>query len=228
MKRGMSHIEMVFAFLLFIGAAGFAVFLLRTVLIQQEIDIQSDLLLERIMQQLSAPVTKQLFVLNVSIATPYYALPAPVSSVPVRVLSLEGTPLRASHQGTLLIVERGAGTSLYLISSEELDRLPSDNLLPLQPGTGTYGAPREEQLLTERQIEAFAQTYLTSYASLTQTLALPPTITFSFIVANETGVIGKGAQEPPRGVSVQSSRQRRAFIYKDGREAFVSIEVRVW
>lgn len=219
---------MVLAFTLFIGATGFAIFLLRASLTQQEVEIQSDILLERIMQHLSVTVTKQLFVLNTTIEQPYYTLALSDTALPLRVVSVQGIPLSASQRETTLTVARGEGTSIYILSSIGLVPLPSTPLLPAQPGTGTFGAPREETLLSQQAIETLAHTYGASYPLVQQTLALPPGITFTFRVMNETGVIGEGVQQPPRGVSVQSSTQRRAFLYTDGRETFVNVEVRVW
>lgn len=229
MKRGMSHIEMVLAFVLFIGAAGFAVFLLRASLTQQEADIQSDILLERIIQQLSTSVTKQLFVVNVTLVEPYYTLTLPSNpSLPLRVVSLQGIPIQAAQQGTTLTIAREGGTSIYLLSSAGLTPLPSNVLLPTQPGTGTFGAEREEQMVSEQAAHLLAQQYVSSYPSLQQSLALPFGITFSFRITNGTGTLAEGVQQPPRGVNVQASTQRRALLHTDGREAFVTVEVRAW
>ena len=228
-KRGVSHVEFILSFLLFIG------FLLSILLFFDPFDNNDilDVSLNEVSDSIIKQVSKEIIIYSVvvdqAVTEPIieFTIPNINSGYKVRVEDYNGNVLPSSFDGTEVVVDREGNSFLKVKFSDAFD--PSS---PAPSGSSTtvvtIASSNIKNISTESGFNDLKDQYVQDYHTLKTDLGLPPGINFAFEVKFDDGTGIIASNSIPSGVDVFVDRDRIEIIRGDGKSEFADLSVKVW
>lgn len=230
-KRGLSHIEFVVSFVIFIGFLVFAFVFFNPLQSQRTLKSTMDYAWLEVSQKGRESMESY----SVSIAN--------FNTPSFRIL-IEGVPLEYNASvedlnGNILDTHRDSSGIVYFTRNLISDRFfkiryaSSFNDGPVISGTsdltGSYVISSSEikDIYFESSFLKLNQSYYSDYIALKQDLNLPNRIEFGFIIDFDNYQI-KAMRDVPEGIEVLSKNDRVEIIRLDGVRDFAEVTVIVW
>ena len=237
MKRGMSHIEVILSFILFVGIVATAFYFFRPAPNYSFEESLAEHIANSIEKESSIDIERMF----VALGEGHDFTTNPIVSFPVDidedkgVIAVSGDdslPASFDFNNKIVSVGTNGNQPFEIIFS---DAFADEEINGAEPiidyQLGTY---RTEKLLFKKKLQDLT---LMEYNSLKERLGIPNVRDFSFklVVDGEVCVEGEACdnielveKEPSLGINVFSYSKRVEFIDEDGRQDFGQLEVRVW
>ena len=231
-KRGVSHVEFILSFLLFIG------FLLSILLFFDPFDNNDilDVSLNEVSDSIIKQVSKEIIIYSVVVDQAVteliieFTIPNINSDYKVRVEDYNGNVLPSSFDGADVVVDRGGNSFLKVKFSYAFLSHVSAPFPPFEPTTPapTIASSNIKNIATEFEFNVLKTQYVTDYHTLKTDLGLPPGINFDFEVKFDDGNGIIDSNSIPSGVDVFVDKDRIEIIRGDGKSEFADLSVKVW
>lgn len=228
----MGHIEMILAFILFVGFLFFGLYFFNPLSADRLLDSSADYAVREIVQNVSGDTTMYSVVINSTdpavIGIPLVAFQAPPQNA-FLVLNSAGTVLDSETQGATLTFDRGNERFVRVISGTfDAQTSSVGTAITLNSGNYTISSTEVKSFAYERALELLKTRYDADYVDLKKDFNLPGRVDFSFAVMfSETKNI-TGYQEVPAGLEAVARQQRIEILMNNGTVQFADLIVRVW
>ena len=231
-KRGLSHIEFVVSFVIFIGFLVFAFIFFNP--------LQSQRTLKSTMDYAWIEVSEE----GREDMESYSVSIAPLNPLDLKI-NIGGVPLgyNASVEdlnGNILATHRDSSGTVYFTRNSAGDNFfkiryssAFDDTGPAIPGatdlTGNYAISSSElkEIYFEKLFLELNQSYYSDYVALKQNLNLPSRVEFGFIVTLDNYRI-TAMNNIPDGIEILSKNDRVEIIRQNGQHEFAEVTVLVW
>lgn len=231
MKQGVSHLEMVLAFSIFIIAVGGSIFFLQFYRANVEVFAGSDLWVEKLLVSAEDSVMITPFLLNESaIGTGVLiALPLRLPSVPGAVLNQSGTPLASAYQRDLLFFNpQGTGAQFRVVQSSSLSAsLPPEDTISLNSSLFTEGATTTREMMTIAHLRELQERLVRDSSATLTELGLPSTLSVSLSFSAPSLSL-PALVIPPTDREVRTSTQRVEVLTEEGSFIFGTVQITLW
>ena len=231
-KRGVSHVEFILSFLLFIG------FLLSILLFFDPFDNNDilDVSLNEVSDSIIKQVSKEIIIYSVvvdqAVTEPIieFTIPNINSDYKVRVEDYNGNVLPSSFDGTDVVVDRTSSLDPGFLKVKFSDAFDPSSPAPSGSSTTvvTIASSNIKNISTEFGFNVLKTQYVTDYSTLKTDLGLPPGINFAFEVKFDDGTGIIASNSIPSGVDVFVDKDRIEIIRGDGKSEFADLSVKVW
>jgi len=232
-KRGVSHVEFILSFLLFIG------FLLSILLFfdpfdnNDILDVSLNEVSDSIIKQVSKEIISYSVVVDQAVTEQIikFTILNINSNYNVSVEDYNGNVLPSLFEDTEVVVDRGENSFLKVKFSDAFEPYVSAPVPPSESTTPTptIASSNIKNIATESGFNDLKTQYVTDYSTLKTELGLPPGINFAFEVKFDdinTPIIASNSI--PSGVDVFVDRDRIEIIRGDGKSEFADLSVKVW
>jgi hypothetical protein len=237
-KKGVSHIEAIISFLLFIGFVFTALYFFAPTGNTNLID--STLLYTLNAVSANTSVTLQTYsvkIENSNVPPPNNGVvaidfPVEIITIPtnykVRAEKYDGTPLPATKVGNTIYVKPLGESFVMLKFSEDLTDGTQVNERPaVQSDQYQISSSSTRKILSEKRALEFNRSYNAEYESLKNSLGIPSQASFGFSIQLPTYVISVPT-EIPEGIEVFSTITRREILTNAGTTSYGEVNVKVW
>ncbi len=233
-KRGLGHIEVVLAFVLFIGFLVFGLYFFNPLDSTRVLDSSLFYAQDAIYKNVSSELVTYSVVLRNVPSNQNVALQLDKSSADgsgVYVEDLDGKKLGNSYDASILSVDRTSSESDFLtVRFGDFPYQPTQvsNTQSLTSDDFSISSSERREIGSEQRLDALNATYYADYEKLKKEFNLPGRVDFSFSVvfSNNDGIY---ASRPiTEGLEVISKKERKEIVRKDGTIGFADVIVRVW
>jgi len=239
-KRGVGHIEIIFAFLIFIAAVGIALFFFRPGAGNRLIDVSLDYVDREIMDNASVVVeVYSVGIDNASIISQgggdiEILIPnVDPTLTGTRVSDRNGGVLGSYRSGDSVFIEESVGgwggvDFVFVSFSEEFTNIMLPGTpLPYDETFYRIASSEFKNILSERKTGELIGHYDSNYFDLKKEFNLPDRVNFGFEIDFESGT-QKAEREIPVNFEVFSNNRRVEFLKADGEIVFADFTAKVW
>ncbi|MEK6924631.1 MAG: hypothetical protein AABW71_00150 [Nanoarchaeota archaeon] len=236
-KKGLSHIEFVVSFTIFIGFLVFAFVFFNPLQSQRTLKSTMDYAWIEVSREGRENIESY----SVSIDTGYAsAVNFEIAGIPLDYNATaedeNGNPIDVHRDSNgIVYLDRGTSNFIKILYSPALENSPfvslGASLGTITPTTTTgnfYISSSEiKDIYFERLFLELNQSYYSDYAALKEDLNLPNRIDFGFIITFDNHQI-RAMNDVPEGIEVLSKNDRVEIIKQNGDHGFAEVTVLVW
>lgn len=227
-KIGASHIEIILAFVLFIGVVGFALYFLNPINPDRLTDVTMDYIYREISKNVSVGVES--FSVEVTTRDEIITvdLGESANGMKSRVENLNGDRINSRVVGNDVEVdgtELNADDFILIKLSEDIEEseLPSGDL----GGSYQITSSNYEKVFSEKKILELNKSYYKDYFGLKEDFNIPARTDFGFeFVFNDLPVLAQ--RDVPAGLEVFSESKRVEVLNKEGEMVFANFIINLW
>lgn len=225
-RRGMSHLEAVLSFIIFIAFLSFAFYFFSPFRGSTVLDTTLIYAEDEIIKNASSEVETYSVVFESSVSQPVKISLLPSSqSSKVRAENYEGQPLPASVYSGGVSVNPSGNDFVRIIFSENIIENPEPDTMSTSPYTLASSETRE--ILNENKMSQLVASYESNYAALKKEFNLPSRVDFTFTLTFDDGTALKAENEIPGGVEVISKESRIEVIRNNGEIVLADLIIKV-
>ncbi len=242
-KRGISHIEVMLSFLIFIGFVIFAFYFFSPSQTSRIVESATSYAFREIIENTNTEVESYYVKMDVS---------GMGSGSEFRKIKISGVDniknVRAENRhGTFVESRReGASDNINFKADSVHDGDPSEGFAifrfseDINPGSGPSGGGQlnddeysiissdKIKFMSEKKIKALNASYYDNYEKLKQQFNLPSSVNFEFNIVFDSGEEIEAKRERPEGVEVFSNVRRVEILREDGSVIFADLILRIW
>jgi len=234
-KRGISHIEFIISFIIFITFVAFAIFLFNPL---KDSNITNSAL----------PFTVNEIIKNTSVDLTIYSIKINKNAIPlnqkiiaidlqnilteeqVRVESYTGQVLRSKKEGNIIYFDF-SNEEFVLVKSGK-DFLPYSPIFTEKPAINenyyAVASSSREKIVSEKRLIELNDSYYKNYEELKNNLKIPGQTNFGFSVrfTEQNNIIAQN--QIPQGIDIFSYSKRTEILRVNGESKFTEFEVKIW
>ncbi len=225
-KRGVSHIEIILSFILFISIVFLVLYFFNPGKTQRL--VQSSITFAE--SEISGNISAVLDTYSVKIASKagsIVGVEIPSGGKKARVEDYQGNKLASSHSGNMVSFDRSGRDIVLIKFSEDFEE---DNTVPAQtldPTLYQILSSNSEKVLSEKRALGLNKSYFADYKSVQENLKLTGMdFAFALIFSPNDQIIAQNSL--PRSIDVLSTIKRKSVIRTDGSSAFADFGVKIW
>ncbi len=243
-ERGISHIEVMLSFLIFIGFVVFAFYFFSPAQTSRIVESATSYAFREIIESTSTEVESYYVKMDVSDES---------SNSEFRKIKIPGIDnmknVRAENKlGQFVEAWReGASDNINFKADSVHDGNPSEgfaifrfseDINPESPGSGGGGQLKDNEysiissdkieFVSEKKIRALNASYYDDYEKLKQQFNMPSSVNFEFSIVLDSGEEIEAKRERPKGVEVFSNVRRIEVLREDGSVMFADLILRIW
>jgi len=227
-KRGLSHIEMIVSFVLFVSFLSFAIFFFNPFQNRGVINTALDYAADEIQE--SSLVELEQYSILIKSELAFVSIPSPsnIPQVGVMAEDSEGNTLASGLLGNNIAFENTPDHFVNVKLSKDFSKRNLDGELLAQDNY-TISSSDIRNVYSEKKFISLNDSYYSDYENLRENFSLPSSIDFGFsVVFNNQGDEISTSKEIPDNVEVYSKRKRIEIVRENGGIAFADLIVRVW
>lgn len=234
-KKGAGHIEVIVAFILFVGFLIFGLYFFNPLDSKRVLDSSLSYSAEEVMSNVSTNVAHYSIVVSELVDDVIIELPLSRGNIPgsgVTVMGLDGTSFKKNIANTRLVIDRQQANNRFFTVTFG-DFRPS--LTPLPPGTVlsltdgySISSSSVDEIIGEKEVRALKVAYETNYDMLKKEFNIPGRVDFDFSLDFSDGTSIEATRSVPEGIEVVVSEASREVLREDGSIVFATLVVRVW
>ncbi|MFH1307340.1 MAG: hypothetical protein ABIH72_00630 [archaeon] len=227
-KRGMSHIEMIASFLIFVG---FLLFLLAFLNPIKESPINENLL-DLAERGIIERGSVEIFKAQMYLKQPYsgcFGYDLDVSSVVV--FNEKGNILQADYSGGYLYIDATSGELFTIHSFMDLEEntFSPGSCSIFDEENVTLGLSKNSKVIYFNRLSNFSQEYNDNYESVRNSVNLPSRNDFGFILRTSGGnEIIRAMKSTPSGLNAVAREIPVEVLYRNGTISYAVLNVRIW
>ena len=234
-KRGISHIEFIISFIIFITFVAFAIFLFNPL---KETNVTSSALpftVNEIIKNTSVDLTTYSIKINKNAIPPNQKIIAvDIPNIPAeeqaRVESYTGQVLRSKKEGNIIYLDFENEEFILVKSSKDF--------LPYSPAFAektfinenyyVIASSSREKIVSEKGLIELNDSYYKRYDRLKSNLKVPGQTNFGFSIrfTEQDNIIAQN--QIPQGIDVFSYLKRTEILRISGEAKFAKLEVKIW
>lgn len=229
-RRGASQVEFILSFVLFSGAVLFLIFAFNPAKIPQNMDSTLMQISNALFENISSSVEMYGVKINPSFTGASIAIDAGDTIGGVSAEDSAGNNLRARKSDGLVYLDMEGLPEqfVYLFFGEDI--------VQGNPSSGTpndikdsydFGSVQQLELISEKKILDFNNTYFSSYDELKKYLGVPPNLDFDVVFKLDDKEINLG-REVPSSVEIFSQQYRKKILKLNGDVIFADAIIRIW
>lgn len=231
----MEHVEVILAFVLFIGFLMFGIYFFNPLDSDRVLDSSLFYAIDEVVTNASGSLLTYGISLNESISGAAQNVSFPLSRDEISgegffVESFDGTQLVSSYSGGVLLVSRN-NSEFFYVRFGDFNPLSVSvpNAHALTKGLNySISSSDQSSPLSELRLLALNQSYYEDYDSIRTSFNLPRRIDFAVeIIFNSSYEIDM-TRPVPAGFDVVAKSERREIVLRNGRVVFADLSVRVW
>lgn len=234
-KRGEGHIEVILAFILFVGFLIFGLYFFNPLDSKRVLDSSLSYATEGIFDNITTPIATYSVVIKETVNARVVELSLSRGDIPgtgIAARGPEGKTFRASvERGKLIIDRESSANRLIMITFGDFAYTPLTlgpaSVLTL-PENYSISSSEVKQIVGEKEANALKTNYDTDYVSLKKFLNIPGRVDFGFSLDFHEGNNISAMQPLPGGVEVFSNNQRAEVLKQDGTTVFADLMTSVW
>ena len=232
-KRGISHVEVILSFVLFIVAVGAALYFFNPGSGSRLIESSLTYAFREISQNTSTKIETFSVVLNNDeITGNVIAINFSGIEGKTRVETYDGTVLESNNDGKLVHVSAASFVNIDFIFVKFGEEFDESTISGGAYNESYYaiGSSNIKEVISEKKFLELNESYYEDYAGLKgeRKFNLPPRINFGFsLIFAESDLIA-AEKNIPAGLEVYSETQRVEVLRKDGGVNFADLTVKVW
>jgi len=234
-KRGISHIEFIISFIIFITFVAFAIFLFNPLKDSNITNSALPFTVNEITKNISIDLTiysikinKNLIPVNQKIIA--INLPNILTDEQVRVESYTGQVLKSKKEGNIIYIDF-SNEEFVLIKSGK-DFLPYSQAFTEKPGINenyyVVASSSSEKIVSEKRLIELNNSYYKNYEELKNNLRVPSQTNFGFAIrfTEQDKIVAQN--QIPQGLDVFSYSKRTEILRINGESKFTEFEVKIW
>jgi hypothetical protein len=222
-RRGMSHIEIILAFLIFVSATTFVLYFFIPTgksIIPSSLDLTAN--------QVKINLTTSIQQHSIKIFPPTQDVSVPIGGLTNYKSSsynLEGNRLNSTYLQEKAYIHTEDSDFIYLILSTDIvEMVPSSNV---DGANYELGSTISRDVISQMKFIELNKSYWSEYDSLKENLKLPKGIDFGIVISSDD-IIYTMKKDPPQNIEVYSKIVRSELLTLDGKLRPVNMEVYVW
>ena len=231
-KRGLSHIEIIMSFVIFIGFLIFAFYFFNPLKADRVLDASLYYTNDEILKNVSVSLESYSVILGEpgGISGPSGIVEIPLNAtiegdIKVRVENYNGVNLSASYSNNVVNFDSEGNDFVKIMFSEVF---PEQSFINGGEANYTIASSNIESLISEKRVLELKDYYENSYPELKAFFNIPNRIDFGFqIIFNENDSI-IAEKEIPQGIKVLVQEKRIEVIREGGEIVFTDLIIKVW
>jgi hypothetical protein len=231
-KRGISHIEAILSFVVFIGFLIFAFFFFSPLTGENVLDSSLDYGFREIDDYTSIVLESYSVVIDNAVNDNVIGIEidTDVPNTKAKVEDSQANTLSHRLEGNIIYFNRPGNNFAFILFSEDFqDGTLLDSGVQLSEEQHSISSSESKEILSENRLLGLNESYYTDYEGLKKNFNLPNRIDFGFSVNFDNGEGNINAERTiPEGLEVLSSQDRIEIIRKNGDIVFADLIVKVW
>lgn len=230
-KKGLSHIEFVVSFIVFIGFIVFAFAFFNPLSSQRTLKSTMDYAWIEISQHGREEAETYSISISNSFVQPLMNIF--VDGVPLEYFAkaedFYGNPLPTFRDTNgIVFLDRGINQFIRITYSKSIQNgLPISGTTPIGNTQYVISSSEVKELYSEKLFLDLNQSYYSDYSALKQELNLPNRMDFGFVITFQDSQIN-AINQIPEGVEVLSKNDRIEIIRSSGKREYAEVRVLVW
>jgi hypothetical protein len=228
-KRGVSNVEFVLAFVLFVSFVAIAFFLFNPIKNLRTIDFSASYSFDAIVKNASIEMDSYSIKINngagsiVAILIPYIA-----QTKKARVENYYDRVLPSNFSGGVVYFQREGENFAVIKFSDDFQSGGLAEKTNLDTGKYTLASAVSESVVSEKRMLALNQSYIKDYTGLKKNLNIPDNVEFSFNLQFQDGYIISGERTGAAKLERLSETKRLEVLRNGGSAEFAYLTVQVW
>ena len=226
-KRGLSHIEAIISFVIFIGFLIFAFIFFGPFQSNRVLDSSLSYAITEINQNVSSLLETYSLVINHQ-GDSQIGLSLETDLGGARVEDNNGQVLASGFDRQNVYFERAGNDFVVVLFNDDFKNggLSSGEILSEE--NYSVSSSDEREVLSEKRLIALNKSYHESYVELKNQFNLPNRVDFAFQLRFDDGGLIDGSRTVPEDIEVFSSEERIETVRTDGSIVFADLIVSLW
>lgn len=233
-KRGMGHIEVILAFVLFIGFLIFGLYFFNPLDSARVLDSTLYYAQDSIYDNSSSNIVSYSVIIKDQVSDEKISFPLERGNADgygVYAESLNGQKLDVSYSsGTVNIDRQDADNNFITVRFGDFDEFTPlvEGASQLDEGDFSISTSESKKIISEKNLDRLNWTYYKDYEGLKKSFNLPGRTEFSFSVvfSSDDGIYA--SRTIAEGLDVFSDSERKEILRNDGSISFADVSVRTW
>lgn len=232
-KRGLGHVEVIVAFVLFVGFLIFGLYFFNPLNSERLLDSTLFYAEKAIKDNITTTIATYTVVLNQSVPN-VVGIPLArglIDGVGVRVEDEQGLAVNSEYESGFVEFDRGGPRTLFYIRFGDFSYLGTtiSGAVRLTPDVNyTISSSDSKDVLSERKLGFLNASYYADYDSLRTAFNLPRRTDFAATINLSGAGVFALVQPIPVGLDVTAHQSREEVVREDGSQAFADVQVQVW
>ena len=228
-KRGLSHIEVILAFVLFVGFLIFGLYFFNPLDSGRVVDSSLIYTINEIVENTSAFTLRYAVSLNTSKESVEFPLPREnTDGGGFRVETHNGERIVSRYDGINVAFDRVDDFVYITFGPFESEQGEIGNFQRLNSREYSLSSSNREKVIIEGSFEDLNRSYYSDYYDLKKEFNIPNRIDFSAEIVFADGQKISLERSAPVGLDVFSKVERKKVMRNDGRLEFADLTVKVW
>jgi len=229
-KRGLGHIEIILAFVLFIGFLSFALYFFNPLnpdrLLSNSLVYTNDEISDNVsvlIESFSVVIEETVIEDNIGIQ-----LNPANSNAQVRVEDELGLKMSSRYENGIVYFNRPGSNFVNIFFSEDLVNGELGEGILLDSGQYNVSSSDEKRIFSEKRLLYLNQSYYNDYNDLIENFNLPRRIDFGFTITFLNGLQISGVKDVPDNAQVEANTESIEVLRLEGDIEFAEFTTLVW
>lgn len=227
-KRGVSNLEFILSFVLFVGLAGAAIYFINPTKDTGALASSADYVVNEIITNASVEIESYSIKITTTDSIVAVTIPEVDSNKNARVEDYNGDILPSRRSGDDVIFERQNNDFVIVKFSEDYAKGEFDGTATPSDQKYTIASFTSSRLISERKLLALKAQYETDYNSLKLQRSIPEGINFLFRLEMSGGQILETSKKIPVNAEVFSETKIREILKNNGASEFGYLNIKIW
>ncbi len=230
-KRGVSNIEFVLAFIMFVGFVVAALYFFNPTRNLKAVELSRDYVANEIIKNCSVELDSYSIIVNSYETKLKVSIPGIASNKRARVEDYYGAKLTAAREGDRVCFQRKNAEFKDFVTvhfSEDFEEREDIDCSGISEEGYSVASSAKENVISENRMIKLIENYDNDYESLKKALNVPDNIDFSFTLEFPGGYEMSAEKKTPLRVEIFSETELREVIKQNGESEFAYLTVRVW
>lgn len=227
-KRGISHLEVIFAFLMFISFVAFAIYFFNPLENKDSSEFKTRYILDNLIRNLSVEMVKYSVLINGSAVA--IGLENDVSNLSAYVEDYLGETISFNKVSDKVYVINSDGSKKLIVIrfSDQIEDLSNPSVGDSGNDNYSIASVNSEQILSEKKLKEMNESYNLDYNNLKNRLGIPANEDFSFsLLIDGNEAINSGSKNPS-SLQVFAFEKSLKILKANGRIVFGTIQIKIW
>lgn len=230
-KRGLSNIEFVISFVLFVSFVVFALYVFNPIKSARAIDSTISYSTDEIITNTSVELVSYSVKVNPSAfgdSVIAVSIPSIDSKKNERVEDYYGKQLPSARSGDLVYVKKGSVNFFEIMFSEDVLPGTLNEQAPLDSTKYTIASSWKGKLISEKKMLEMNNSYYKDYSGLKKGLGIPAGTEFAWDLSFQDSYSITAKRFAPAKIEVMAETKRVEVLRKDGSSEFAYLMVKIW